>query len=241
MQMNIGNRIKELIENKGITPYEVSIATGVSQSTFSRLINDSSKKPNIKNAEILAKYFNVTKSWLLTGEGQINLEDSKNEITNKNGNTFMQLSDNSYSVNVKIVPFSAHARYVSEFSDPDAELFEEWETVTFIVDHTGRGNYLGFRSTGDSMNGGSIDDTPDKAIVLGRELGRQHWLDGFKPTKHGWIIITKDNMLFKDILGINVNNGTIICHSRNKSPEYCDFEYPINDILQIFKVIKRTF
>ena len=55
--MNWKEKISKFIEYKGITVYELSQKTGISQSTFSKILNDSVKKPNIKNAEILEKYF----------------------------------------------------------------------------------------------------------------------------------------------------------------------------------------
>lgn len=84
--MNIGNRIIKLSEKLGVTPYEISKKTGISQATLSRLINNETTKPNIKNAEILANYFNVSKEWLLTGkDNEINKVDQNYEnISNEN-------------------------------------------------------------------------------------------------------------------------------------------------------------
>ena len=64
-------RLRHLIDKAGITPYEVSMKTGISQSTLSRLLNKATSKPNIKNVEILANYFCANKVWLLTGEGEM--------------------------------------------------------------------------------------------------------------------------------------------------------------------------
>lgn len=231
------------IKDSGTTAYKIAEKTLLTEVGINKILNGSSLNPRKTTIKILEDYITNYVDKNESDAKEVTVDEPKTGylITNKSGNTYRQLYDGSYSIDIKVVPFSAYAKYVSEYSNTDAELFGDWETITFIVDKIGRGNYLGFRVNGDSMNGGSIDDTPDKAIVLSRELGRQHWKDGFKPTKHGWIIITKDNILFKDILGINYDEGNIICHSRNTSPEYCDFEYPMNDVKQIFKVIKRTF
>lgn len=69
----IGSRVKYLIENRGITAYEVSHATGISESTISRITHKSSK-PNIKNCKLLADYFGVSKEWILVGSNE-NLND----------------------------------------------------------------------------------------------------------------------------------------------------------------------
>ena len=55
--MDWKHKINSFIAVKGITVYELSKKTGIPQSTFSKILNDSVKKPNIKNSEILEKYF----------------------------------------------------------------------------------------------------------------------------------------------------------------------------------------
>jgi transcriptional regulator with XRE-family HTH domain len=79
----IGLRVKKLIESKGVTAYEVAVKTGISESTLSRIISKDSK-PNLRNSEILEEYFNISKQYLLTGEGvkEVNKTEtppSKNE------------------------------------------------------------------------------------------------------------------------------------------------------------------
>ncbi|GHT13434.1 hypothetical protein AGMMS4956_09590 [Bacteroidia bacterium] len=69
--MTLQERINYVIAKKGSTPYEISISTGVSQSTLSRLINGTTKKLNMKTASILAKYFHIEQSWLMTGKGEM--------------------------------------------------------------------------------------------------------------------------------------------------------------------------
>lgn len=165
--------------------------------------------------------------------------DTENVIVNKNGNKFTETADGQKIIEVSILPFEAYAKYLEE--GDEAGFFEEYEKITFAVDKLGKGNYLGFRISGDSMDGGKINDTPNRAIVLGRELQRVHWVDGFNEAKHGWIILTNKNILFKDIIGFDREKGIITCHSRNDSPEYCDFPLSLNDVNKIFKVIKRTF
>jgi transcriptional regulator with XRE-family HTH domain len=160
--------------------------------------------------------------------------------TNKNGNQFLKTNEGQLIITVPLIPLEAHAKYLDEITS-DARVFVEFEKITFPADHIGKGNYMGFRVQGDSMNGSRIDDTPDKALILGRELCKQHWQDGFNPSQLGWVIVTHTNILFKDIVGYIPETGCIICHSRNPSPEYTDFQICLNEVHQIFKVIKRTF
>lgn len=67
IRMGISVRIKELMERKGVSAYNVSNDTGVSQSTLSRVLNKDTKL-NASNLKVLAEYFNVDQSWLITGD-----------------------------------------------------------------------------------------------------------------------------------------------------------------------------
>ena len=153
-----------------------------------------------------------------------------NYVNNENGDLIVQ---------APLLGSAAYARYLDEMGEAGA--FQSDEMVSFIVDKIDRGNFVAFRISGDSMNGGLIDDTPDRAIVLGKELPMDLWMDGFGESRFGWIILTKRNVLFKDIVGFDKETATITCHSRNNSPEYADFKLSLNDVHKIFKVIKRSF
>ena len=73
-------RLQMLIDNKRVTPYYLSKATGVSQATISRLKSDVTAKPNISTNKKIADYFNVNEEWLLTGEGEmLNSSTSRKE------------------------------------------------------------------------------------------------------------------------------------------------------------------
>lgn len=215
------SEIKNRRLEKNLTQEDFADKIGVSPRTI-QYWEEGRKIPNSK-IRILERFF----------------ENEESVIVNKNGNKFTQTANGQNIIEVPILPFEAYAKYLDEHNE--AGFFDEYEKVTFAVDKIGKGNYLGFRISGDSMNGGRIDDTPDKAIVLGRELQKSLWMDGFHESRHGWIILTNKNILFKDIIAFDKEKATILCHSRNESPEYCDFPLLLNDVYQIFKVIKRTF
>lgn len=69
--MGFADRLKQLIESKGITPYELSIRTNVSQATLSRILANSTTKPSIRTVEVIADYLQVSREWLLTGNGEM--------------------------------------------------------------------------------------------------------------------------------------------------------------------------
>lgn len=58
---------KTLMEQKGVTPYEISKATGISASTFTAWKQGISKPKQEKMVKI-ADYFGVPVEYLMTGE-----------------------------------------------------------------------------------------------------------------------------------------------------------------------------
>ncbi len=123
----------------------------------------------------------------------------------------------------------------------EAILFDDFEKITFSVVKLEEGNYLGFRISGDSMNGGYINDTPANAIVLGRELEKKHWSDGFRESAHDWVLLTEKGTLFRDIKEFDKENETINCRSRNGNLKYLDVKLSFKSVCQIFEVVKRSF
>ncbi len=69
--MKTSDRLRQLIQNKGVTPYEISASTGIAPSTLSRILDNTTKKPNAKNIKLLANYFNINHEWLARGEGEM--------------------------------------------------------------------------------------------------------------------------------------------------------------------------
>lgn len=241
---------------------------GYTKSSFSQIVNG---RVNISDnfIENLTKFaLSLSKHWLLTGEGSMlltshinvsvpdlntevnNQELYNNEATlvtkdtvpevmfNNHGNKFTFYPDGRIYIEVLKIPCTAHASYITCYND-DVQLIQEFDTIQFRVDKFGLGHYKAFDVVGDSMNGGNIEDTPDGAEVLGREVGRHLWEGGFRNTTYGFIIITKDATFLKDITNFDEQNGTITLTSRNKI--YDPFDYPINNVYQIFHVIKRIF
>ncbi len=68
--MNLGDRLRHLIEEKKVTAYEVALKTGISQATLSRVLNDNTAKMSIKTIDVLTQYFNIKKDWLASGIGE---------------------------------------------------------------------------------------------------------------------------------------------------------------------------
>lgn len=226
-----GEEFKEEREKLGYSQEELAVLMNKTRVTISRWENsDKIKKEHIVLLQTLSH--NVSRK-------KVN-QDSVNEndlIYNTNGNSYKGKSDGTYEVKADIIPFSAYGSYLEHLEGGVAPA--DYESAVFNVDRIGRGNYKAFRIKGDSMNGDKLNDTPDGALVLGREIGRHLWQDGFHDHKYGCIILSKDNIYHKDISGFNPESGEILCKSRNEL--FKPFTLFLNDVYQIFKVIKRTF
>lgn len=233
-----GEELKALRIKANLTQEELARLVAMHKNTI--YLYENKKNVPVKKADLLRARLQqlITKEGLSIDHKNVIADEGKEySLQNSNGNKFILKSDGSYDVTAKVIPFEAYASYIETLED--ASVHHDFEEVLFNVDQFGKGNYKAFRIKGDSMNGGSIDDVPDQALVLGRELGRHHWKDGFHKTKHGFIILCKENIFHKDIVDFDKETGDITCHSRNKSPEYSDFTINLNDVYQIFKIIKR--
>lgn len=266
----IKERILQYAEYKGIGMVKFIEDLGMTYGSFKGKQKLSSVNSDFLDS-LLSKFPEINIEWLITGEGEMekttDSHPSESEINsqaaepsalsfeieseakffddsqepeilhNTNGNKYLVYPDGTIRIEVIKIPFNAHASYIECYHD-EVILKEEFSTITFKVDHIGRGNYIGFESIGDSMwnNGGY--DTPSGADMLGREVGKHLWLNGFHKTRYGFVIISKKGIWHKDITELK-ENGKITLSSRN--PQSKPFECSLNDVLQIFHVIKRSF
>lgn len=252
------DRILEYLEYKGITKNKFYTTTGVGNGILDKkggITADTIEK-------IISVYRDINLMWLITGVGEMlteNIkvvsepgfiyessvndaeplydEDETEIFTNRNGNKFYIFGDDTIKIEVPLLTEPAYAGYVEAFFD-DAYI-KELPKATFKVDKIGKGNYMAFTVKNNSMWNGGGYDTPGGAEVLGREVGRHLWEGGFRKTDYGFILLTKQNIYHKDIKKYNEETGTLTLGSRN--PEVADFEISINDVNQIFNVIKRAF
>lgn len=244
--MKFSQAISSFLWDKRMSQKDFADKTEYHKTQVSKWINGRNE-PNTQTIERILKHFPDFKKYLDSEEPEKevvnNVANEPKPLFNKNGNEFHELSDGTFDIKVKLLPFPAYASYLESMESTTEEQMErDMETVVFNVEKFGRGHYMAFIVKNDSMDGGKINDTPGGAKVLGRELQKHHWKDGFHESKYGWIIMCKMNIYHKDISSFNSETGEIMCSSRNPSPEYSnDFPLNLNNVYKIFKVIKRIF
>ncbi|GAB3517633.1 hypothetical protein [Emticicia fontis] len=257
---SIDNKVVSLIEfqkNERLKTEEVAIGLGISTSLLYKLYKGernltdelvdkiqafmtelSPQKPG-RIQRIKKNTIELNKAD--AAEATADANEILEEYINTHGNRFTRV-DGEIIIEVPLLNHEAYARYLDEMTE--ARIYESDRLVTFVVEKFDPAFHLAFKVYGDSMNGGKLTDTPDKAIVLGREVDKNLWMDGglkIDRYGYGWVLLTERNILFKDIVAIDKSKGIITCHSRNPSPEYADFDLSLREVTRIFRVLKRIF
>ncbi len=222
----IGIRLRNLLNQKGLTPYSFSKKTGISQSTISRILNNNSK-PNESNMEVICSFFNINEAWLLTGEG------SQEKPQQHQANNEVELIPIGYK-KVHRVPVYAQAGFLNGYGDEtymDELPYEFWE-----VDREYKGNYLCFEVKGDSMDNNDTDSLLEGDRILCREIQQHHWQHKLHINKWDFVIVHKDKgIVVKRITAHNTNTGIITCHSLNDY--YDDFDINLKDVVALYNIV----
>jgi len=129
----------------------------------------------------------------------------------------------------------AYAGYLSGYGD--AEYIEQLPTEPFFVDRNYKGNYRCFEVRGDSMQDGTSASYFAGDLLLARELPKDKWKDKLHIHQWKFVIVHKTNgILTKKIVSHDTRKGTIVVHSLN--PAYEDFEIRLDEVAQLFNVVK---
>lgn len=65
--MEVKDKIQKLLDNKGITAYELSLKSTVPHSSISRILNGETKKLSTKNKKLLSDFFKVEEDYFNNG------------------------------------------------------------------------------------------------------------------------------------------------------------------------------
>jgi phage repressor protein C with HTH and peptisase S24 domain len=136
---------------------------------------------------------------------------------------------------VPLVNKYAYAGYLSGFGD--VEYIQSLPTVPMISDREGRGTYMAFEVKGDSMDDGSRDSYEQGDIIICREIAPHHWRNKLHIHKYDFVIVHRtEGVLLKKISKHDTASGILTLHSLN--PLYDDFTIDLDDVAQIFNVIR---
>lgn len=230
-----GLEIKKRRELLGLTQKQLADLIGASRET---IINYEKGRPipNSKS-EILNKVLDPDGVYYRSVTHE-QVKPTGDDFENKNGNKFIELPNGQYYMLMPLAEFKIQAGFLSSYQDVD--FLMDLGQHGILVDKPLQGRYVAFRVNGDSMDDGSSHAVTRDSIVSTRELQRHHWVDKLRYRDFPyWVIYTTQSKmpLLKEIIEHNTEEGYIVCHSLNDSPEFTDFKLHLNDIQALFYVI----
>ena len=80
-------RLSYIIESKSLTAYQISVKTGIAESTLHRLISGQTKKIQANTCKTLADFLEINDEWLRSGEGDMLLNGKPGILEDPGENT----------------------------------------------------------------------------------------------------------------------------------------------------------
>ncbi|MBE8712568.1 hypothetical protein [Sphingobacterium hungaricum] len=243
-----GEKFKEFLNKNRIGATKAAEILGVSRQNVYQYFKSLSLGRETVNSILLK--FDVTEDEIFgtTNDATIrNIRQNAREIgdlaiyDDEGNNKFTEISPGRYRMGVDLVPEYAQAGYLTGYAD--REFIEELPKHYITVDKFVRGKYMGFEISGDSMDNGDIKEAmPHGTIATGREVKRELW--NSKLHNHqwpNWIFVHKtEGIIAKQIANQCLESGILTLKSLNPDKKrYPDFEINIDDLVQIYNVVKR--
>ena len=222
----IKERIIQFIDYKGLSKYKFYQETGISNGVLDKksgLSMDTVEK-------LLIKYPEISEKWLITGEGQMIKNETKNEAIPVTA---------GFVKYIPLVSQYAKAGYLSGFADQT--YMETLPTIPVILtqEQEPKGEYVCFEVSGDSM---ISDESPEESLFDGdllvcRNVHHDYWTSKLHINKWDFVIVDQEEgVIVKRIIDHNPDNGDITIHSLN--PMYKDKTLNLSHVDKLFNVVK---
>ena len=222
-----GKILAKWLEEKNMSVSEMAERTGITrQGVYYHLRKeeiDSSFKDKLANAG-----FDIPELGVKSFDKKALLKAANTNISPVN------LAEKSIMY-VPLVNKYAYAGYLSGFGD--GEYIQSLPSLPMIADREGRGTYMAFEVKGDSMDDGTRNSYEPGDIIIARQIAQHHWQHKLHIHKYDFVVVHKtEGILLKKIIKHDTTSATITLHSLN--PLYDDLTVSLNDVAQIFNVIK---
>lgn len=230
--------IKQLRRKKNISQTDLANEIGVSLRTVQLYEKKNANIP-IKNLTKIADYFEMTIAELYLHEvNDMGESYVRKRPFTKHGSVFYPLEHGKYLIMAPLVLMEQYSEYLEKLKQETTK--KTPFQIGFVSDVLEDGPYASFEISGDSMNNQGVEAIPNKAIVLGLGIEKEQIANGKdNQWNKAYVLVCKDRIICKVITGYNGDHKTIRCHNLNTSPEYKDFDLPVEDVLQMFKVVKK--
>lgn len=179
--------------------------------------------------KITDKLPQINPTWLLTGEGDMEVGKSPSSIQSN----AHAVEDLNY-MNVPVVHIKARCGYLAGYADEG--YIDSLPTMPVIVDKTYHGRYMIFEAEGDSMDDGTRNSICDGDKLLCREVRRDLWLPKLHINDWYFVIVHRTEGIAIKQITAQDENGNITCHSLNDM--FNDYTVNLDDVAEIYNVIK---
>lgn len=211
MTTTVASQLSAYFDKRGVTQVAIAEQLNVSKAYINSLF--TGRRPfGKKQAELWEAHFGISKSWLLTGEGKMLIEDNSSEEN---------LEKNDGNV-IPLIPASAFAGGINGFA-PDAITLSNCERIVSPVN----GAQFAIPITGDSME----PDFHNGSIAYIKQINDA----AFLPWGHVVILDTENGAFIKSIYPDNDDEEYIWAKSIN--PAYPTLHIPKTSIFRIFRVL----
>lgn len=230
--------IKQLRRKKNISQTDLAKEIGVSLRTLQLYEKKNANIP-IKNLGKIASFFGMTIAELYIHEVNESEETYlKRAPFTHFGNLCYPLEHGKYLIKAPLLLIEDQEDYSQRLGAKKETL--PMATIGFVMDSLEEAHHKAFEITGNSMNDGSMEAIPNKAIVLGRKYGvnelKTDWDNGAHPIM---VLVCTDRIICKRVTGINIKTNSLECQNLNRSPEYQDFKLLLEEILETYLVVKK--
>ncbi len=230
--------LKQLRRKKDISQTELANHIGVSLRTIQLYEKKNANIP-IKNLTKIAHFFEMTIAELYLHEvNDMGEPYMRKQPFTKHGSIFYPLDHGKYLLMAPLVLMEQYGDYLEKLKKATSK--KTPFQIGFVIDLLEDGPYIAFEVAGDAMNNKTVEAIPNKAIVLGLNLKKETLTENKgnlwnKP----YVLVCKNRIICKQLMGYDPAKNSIQCHNLNNSPEYQDFEVPMDDVIQVFKVAKK--
>lgn len=215
--MAVSERLAQYIDYKGISLYAFENTIGSSRGAISKAIKERKNLGSQVLENILITYTDLNPSWLITGKGDMIIDDSS--VISEPLVAYGKVSGVS-------VPLYNHDAWAGDhlLDFTSSEYIQEHIKTPFA-----KSGDVAIHAQGNSMYPAIW---PGDIIVL-REVS--HWRDWISYGK-AYVIATNDQLLVKVIRKGKVNPGKYY-NIFSINQDYDDFELPIEDVRKLMMVV----
>lgn len=221
--MTTKDRLLKYIAHTGLATSRFESLCGLSNGYVRNL---KSQIGEDKLSNILNAFPELSKIWLLTGEGSMLVDISANNLVNTSNTSPPAVSSSPIEEETKrvpLIPFEAQGGQLDGFARNGVTL-AQCETVPTPF----KGAQFAI-----SVRGQSMSPTYPSGCVLFISKNIADWVEWGKV----YVLDTENGVIVKQLAPSSLGNDFVCCKSFNDAPEFAPFDVPKSTIFGIYRVV----